>query len=353
MERDQSGTTKDRSVGNDKGDGRAPMMERVFGRGEDLLTWSVPMFRYRRTSYRLHVLFLLMVAGELMLAVPRVGLGAGQVAIALACLLAVVCVREVGRSFLAGARDAGMIVLWPLGLLTDGRSPRRRPWVTALGGTYVSLGLGCVLGAAVWGVRGGADLLLFNPLQPGPIASSLTSGWLGVLWWAYYMNSLVLCINVIPMLPLDGGRVLELALRGRFGRLGSWAFAARVGFLVGMTVFVVAMAAEQARVMGLAVLCAAVCFASFRRAEFLWDTGPAELSPEASGVYPAVEAFDVGDQRVEDRHAALRPLLSPTKGEDESEVDGVLQKISQTGMGSLDDHEREVLDRATRRRRER
>lgn len=330
-------------------------LERVLGQGEDPATWSVPILRLRRTSYRLHVIFLLVAAAELMIAMPKDRLGPWHVSAALIGLCVVLLVREIVRSILARPRDGGQIIVWPLGLLSDGSPARPRPWLGATGGQIGGFVVGTLLAAVLLVGGAGWSSVVFHPLQPQRVLPSISSPWLTAVWWVYYANAAVLLFNFLPMPPLDGGRVLELTLRRRYGRLGAAGKAARIGVIVSALVFVAAIGLDQIRLMGAAVGCGAVCFALLRRVEFVRGAEVRAAARELRlerGEGPNEPA--VADAATHgDRHASLRPHLAPTKGEDEIELDGVLDKISRAGLASLDDHEREVLGRATQRQRER
>lgn len=80
-------------------------------------------------------------------------------------LCVVVLVREIGRLRLAAERDGGQVIVWPLGLLSDGSPARPRPWLGATGGQIGGLVVGTVL-AAVLLVVAGWSSVVFHPLQP-------------------------------------------------------------------------------------------------------------------------------------------------------------------------------------------
>ncbi len=81
----------------------------------------------------------------------------------------------------------------------------------AIAGPLVSLGLGIAFVVAAWagGLPGQAD---------------------GVLAWLGYINIALLVFNLLPALPLDGGRVLRSAL---WGAKNDFAWATRVAATIG------------------------------------------------------------------------------------------------------------------------
>jgi Zn-dependent protease len=114
--------------------------------------------------------------------------------------------HELGHALVA--RREGMeiegITLWLLGGVArfgGGRFPSARAELRiALAGPLVSLLIGGVL-------------LAFALLVPLPAAVD------GVVFWLGYANLLLLAFNMLPALPLDGGRVLRSVLWARRGDL--------------------------------------------------------------------------------------------------------------------------------------
>jgi len=140
--------------------------------------------------------------------------------VAAAFFFASLLLHELGHA--VQARREGMeldgITLWVFGGVArfKGRFPSARAELRiALAGPLVSL----VLGAA---------LLALAALAPLPAAVD------GVVFWLGYINLILLAFNLLPALPLDGGRVLRAALWARRDDFGSATrAAARLGRLFG------------------------------------------------------------------------------------------------------------------------
>ncbi|MBS1869484.1 MAG: site-2 protease family protein [Actinobacteria bacterium] len=115
--------------------------------------------------------------------------------------------HELGHALVA--RREGMqidgITLWLLGGVArfgGGRFPSARAELRiALAGPLVSLAIG-------------GALLAFALAVPLPSAVD------GVVFWLGYVNLALLAFNLLPALPLDGGRVLRALLWARRGDLG-------------------------------------------------------------------------------------------------------------------------------------
>ncbi len=124
--------------------------------------------------------------------------------------------HELGHAF--EARRAGMeiegITLWLFGGVAKFRGmfpSAGAEFRIAIAGPLVSLLIGVVFVLIAWGL-------------PLPEAVDGVAAWLG------YINLVLLVFNLIPALPLDGGRVLRAAL---WGAKGSFAWATRVAASVG------------------------------------------------------------------------------------------------------------------------
>jgi hypothetical protein len=165
-----------------------------------------------------------------------------------------------------------------------------------------------------------------------------------VLWWGYYLNFVLLTVNLLPMFPLDGARLFEAFLRNRVGRTRAALVGAKVGMVVGSVLFVGAMALGETRIMGLGVIGCLVCFGAFRKAEFILTAGSA---PRSETDTPAMLSTDDGHPRIFNAGGDQTDLEKV----EERELDFVLEKISTAGIGSLSKRERAILGRATRRRR--
>jgi Zn-dependent protease len=123
--------------------------------------------------------------------------------------------HELGHALVA--RREGIptreITLWMLGGVAQSDAPFETPGIearVALAGPAVSAGLGTALVAA-------------------GLVAGLPPALAAVLEWLGWTNLLLLAFNLLPVLPLDGGRVLRAALwRVRHSQLRATRDAARV-----------------------------------------------------------------------------------------------------------------------------
>ena len=285
----------------------------------------------------------------------------------LGLLWVLVLLHEYGHCF--GARymggTANDILLWPLGGLAF-TSPPRRPWpsfVTVAAGpavNFVICGL-CLLGlAALLPEYGGLDYkALFNPLGfvlpvGVPLSYTNVAFW---LWYAFKVSWLLFVFNmVLPIFPLDCGRLVQICLWPRVGYYRSMVFATVTGQigcvvlgLAGLLLFNLML-----------VLLGVVFFIENRRqyqmlkAEGPWafgdEDGP-DFSRSANMDPDAADKVGFLERRRRDRAARAAENEAVEAAKAERQVDGVLAKIARTGMASLTVAERRVLERATAARR--
>lgn len=159
-------------------------------------------------------------------------LGSTGIVVGIALVLALflcVTLHELGhalaaRRFGIGTRE---IVLWPLGGVAILMRQPSRPLhelVIALAGPAVNVAIAALLvvGGLASGVlpRGLADLLAL---------STDPQGLAGAFLWLIGANVALVVFNLIPALPMDGGRVLRALLQMALGADRATFIAARVG----------------------------------------------------------------------------------------------------------------------------
>ena len=171
------------------------------------------------------------------------------------------------------------------------------------------------------------------------------SWWLTLLFIAQWLNGLVLVANLLPILPFDGGRILEALIRRFRPRTTAMRINERVGGIgaiaLGVASILLAEGVWSAYLIAVAFFCGYVCFGAGRRRalteafleSFEGDWSPVEDDPEVVG-------------RIGSGEGATK-----RQGPSDEEVDALLDKIRTSGAGSLSWRERRVLRRATRHRR--
>jgi Zn-dependent protease/CBS domain-containing protein len=196
--------------------------------------WSFPLGRVFGIPIRVHAtFFLLLVFVYFVFAQRSQSQAAGLFAVLLTCILFVcVVAHELGHSMAArlfGTRTRG-IVLLPIGGVALLEQIPREPYkeiVIALAGPLVS----AVLAGLFLAVALALDFRIVYDLSEVSAAGLVTS-----LFW---INVLLICFNLIPAFPMDGGRVFRAFLSLTFGWERGTRWAALLGQIVAV-LFVVA-----------------------------------------------------------------------------------------------------------------
>src|SRR3954468_17605572 len=142
-----------------------------------------------------------------------------------------VVLHELGHALVARRNGIAItsISLWMFGGMADLRSDPRTPGAEfriAAAGPAVTLLVVAATIAAGFGIYGSGQfedaLALKSKTNPAPVAV--------ILGWLANINVFVLLINLMPALPLDGGRILRAAVWWRTGdRERATRVAARMG----------------------------------------------------------------------------------------------------------------------------
>ena len=181
--------------------------------------WSLRIGRWRGINVRLHMFFVLFAAFTCYLSWLDATLGKADGLIwngplLLIVLLVSVIAHEVCHIAVANrlGGQADEVVLGPLG----GLGPA--PWlpsphselVSVAAGPLVNLGI-CLVAAVLLALRGHLELVgLMYPLAPQALEVGDTLS--VVLKMIFWVNWLLVLVNLIPAFPFDGGQALKAAL---------------------------------------------------------------------------------------------------------------------------------------------
>jgi Zn-dependent protease len=178
---------------------------------------------------RIHATLLLLLVFRVLFAGP---MGFQTALISSAILFGIILLHEFGHCF--AARSVGGrgddVLLWPLGGLAFVHTPQR-PWpsfVGTAGGPLVNVVI-CLVCAAALRITSG-EWMMGNPLAPFLASMSIDlSGASFYLWWIYSTSLSLLLFNLLPIFPLDGGRLLQATLWSRLGYYRSMEIACITG----------------------------------------------------------------------------------------------------------------------------
>lgn len=345
------------------------------------LNWSFRAARLLGITIRIHVVFLLCAVILVWMEVRtddgfdwswrNVGTALGTYAI----LFGIVLLHEFGHCF--GARrvggEADEILIWPLGGLAFVRAPHypAAHMVTTLAGPAVNVLICAVCSGALVFWIGSLGAVPWNPLHPfEPVGDGIIPG-VGQIWLLriYGLSYFLLLVNLLPIFPFDGGRVLQAWLWSRKGFVPSMEIATAIGMIGAVCVGVFGLFTGSSwLLLMIAVFGYLTCWQTRR---MLREQGIVALDGYteefAGGPYSGDigEGFGFGSypapqrerrpswwQRRKQRRAALKARRERERLiAHEQAVEEILKKVSLHGIGSLTPHERTVLQRETERKR--
>jgi Zn-dependent protease len=312
--------------------------------------WAVPLYRAFGIEVRLHLLFILLILGYAIegWAKGRLGWTMGG----MGALFGIVLLHEYGHCIACRwvGGEADRIVLWPLGGLAFCRPPHnwRAELITVIGGPAVNVVLGLVFAGALLAMGGGTGSIVFNPFNPAGalVGTSLVQWWQYLTWWLYYTNLVLLAFNVLlPMFPMDGGRMWQCILWRSMGYRRSMQIAVNVGLVIAVVLAFFAVFSGETQLLGIALFGGFECWTQRMRLKYAAEGD--EASPWAESL-----AWREDDERRKFNKAAKKQQREATQARDEqAEVDRILAKIATEGMASLTRGEKKVLERETERKR--
>lgn len=329
------------------------------------LYWRLRIGRLFGITIYLHLLFLIgaaiVVAEALMPARegyyhPTILQSFGQLGI----LFFIVLVHEFGHCFGARASggDAEEILLWPLGGLASVH-PKHTPrahFITTAAGPLVNV-IFCMLSGAFLVLYAGASAIPWNPLYAlarGFQAADPVRGWVTVF---FALSYIILLFNLLPIYPLDGGRLLHALLWPGKGYRDATLIATRVGLIGAVVLGIFGILTGSGTMIVIALFGGITCYNDRRalRMGLLEETS--EFGYDFSKGYQAFDETAPARKpgyfarRRQARAEARRVREADDLRRQQEEVDRILAKIRRDGMGSLTAAERRILERETERQR--
>lgn len=330
------------------------------------MTWSVTLGTFAGIAVRIHIAFILFVIVQLAIAAfgaggkdNSLGHGLGNISIAMAVLFVVVLVHEFGHCFACrkvGGR-ANEILMWPLGGLAYCQPPDhwRAHLVTVLGGPGVNV-LICALVAPILGLLTGIwwGVAIPNPLNfgAGLYHPEVARSWAHItLYWINSISFILLLFNMLPLFPMDGGRIVQALLWPKYGYANSMRFSVRIGFVGAILLGMFGLIASRPILIFIAVFGGFVCYTTGKQLKFTEEFMGYEGEDYSASVFakdddpPAKPAKPTRVERRQEREAEKVK-------EELRKVDEILKKIAKSGIGSLSSAEKKLLERATQRKKQ-
>lgn len=338
------------------------------------INWSFNLGRVWGINVRVHVAFLICAVVLIWMELPKDS--APDTASALdiisgaigtyALLFGVVLLHEFGHCY--GARRVGgvadEILIWPLGGLANVQPPHdpRSHLVTTLSGPMVNVAI-CGLSAgilAAWcGTLAAVPWNPLHPMRPFDPFLYLTQGQEWVLR-IYGISYFLLLINLLPIFPFDGGRVLQAVLWKRKDFFTATEVATGVGMVGAVVVGLFALFIDQSWLLMLVAVFGYMTCWQTRRAireqgaygvDFGGGFGPG-LDHSSTGADNDRPRLGMIARRRARKALRLAEQERIARQRHQEAVDEILRKIARSGLGSLTPPERKILEEETRRVRE-
>lgn len=329
------------------------------------MTWSVRLGRFAGITVRVHIIFLLFIVVKLLQAATGsadrsdpFSHGLVPVAIAMGCLFMIVLLHEFGHCLacrkVGGSADE--ILMWPLGGLAYCRPPDhwKAHLVTVVGGPMVNVVLCLVAGSMLGAITGQWwEVAVPNPfkLTGAVIHADGVSPWLLMtLFWINALSFMLLLFNLLPIFPLDGGRLVQALLWPKMGYARSMRFAVRTGFFGAIALGVLGFVTHIIMLVVIAAFGGITCYITSKQLKFTEEFmgyGPEDYSA-------SLYRKDQDDAKPAKPTRSERQAQRQAQAErnEMEQVDHVLQKIAQSGMDSLTAAEKRLLRRTTRRKKQ-
>lgn len=332
----------------------------------DFLSWGLKVGRIAGIVIRIHWIllgmWLLRFHECFTLQVGR-GIAAGLFAAYVAGVFGIILLHELGHCFAARrlGGDADHILLWPLGGLAYVSVPDhwRANFLVALAGPLVNVGILLI----AW-----PTLAIFEP-ELGPAAlSGRWFVWWNMLQWVFVdFNLVILIFNLIPLYPLDGGRMFHALAwryqdrRGGYGmgpyyRATIWTV--RVSRVLAIVVLIWGIFTHQLWTIFIVIW-------AWYRAEMFRVQVQSGVGPETTFGHDFSQGYTSLErghraERAERERRPRRSLASRLRSwwtepkiisvDDARRLDLLLDKIRRDGQDSLSRSERRFLSRMSRRR---
>lgn len=327
---------------------------------ENPLFWSFPMGRLFATRIRVSYVMPLVMLGFF----GRFGFSIG-LTLCIILLLSTLAHEIIGHVLTArwtgGSGDE--VLIWPLGgLAFVSPAPTfSSRFLTALGGPAVNFAI-CLFTLPTVIMTGRLSQALYPlELPVGQFGSDVLGD---VLTLTFYLNWILMLINLLPIFPLDGGQMMDAVLRRSVDAMTSRMTLIRVGLVCALLMWIVGVWFVDKN-SGLVMLISLGTFLLIMNVIESYEMQRPERMDESfmgydfSQGYTSLEREEEREPRVGwwtqwklKRQAAKLEKEKQAILEDEERLDALLEKVHQLGgVDKLSVADRKQLERLSSRRR--
>ena len=316
------------------------------------IQWSFSCGNWARTDVRvswfLPLLFLIICfrLGDLALGLTVSGIF--LVAVLLHEFGHIVVVRATG-----GTGD--QILLWPLGGLASvsPASTFRSRFFTPAAGPLVNATICLVVLIPALGT---SDVgALFYPFTV-PIAELSSALILDLLVLTFWVNWILMLVNLIPVHPFDGGRMLQACLSTRWQSQSATSIYLKIGAVVGFIGLLGGMMADNTWVVCISAFVLILNLMESFQMQATDSYDDSFMGYDFSQGYTSLERDEEGplqkqpgwlERRRERRREEKERASIEQNAMVQQQLDAILEKIQVSGMDSLSEAERTQLERAS------
>jgi stage IV sporulation protein FB len=263
---------------------------------------------------------------------------------------------------LGGQGDEAL--LWPAGGLTPAEPPHHSgaTFITALAGPAFNLAL-CAGGAMGvyaftptaglhWAAAGAGHIVVpFSPFHgPSPDFACKWSDPAFYCWWIFLINYRLLLLNLLPIFPLDGGRLLQSTLWPMVGHFRSQLIETTAGMAGAVAMGLVSLATQEYFLAACMMFC---CFESYQSRLLLHES----MSEDWKDSFDFSSSL-FAEERPRRRRLSRRVIrrarrIAQAEKAARDRIDAILAKVSAGGMNSLSWIERRTLRKTTQQQQRR
>lgn len=273
-----------------------------------------------------------------------------------------VVLHEFGHIW--GARASGgfgdEILIHPLGGLatvSPGNNTRAK-LTTFASGPAVNLGLCLLLFAFIYN-----SPYLRNAFIPwrAPITEVEFAGQAmidNVLLLGFHLNLLLFALNMLPACPLDGGQMLRTVFTASMGSSRGMTWSINSSYALAIVIGLIALLTSHVLVLVLAFMLILTAVLDFQRVQMGEYADESFMGYDFSQGYTSLEGRDESRPKRKPgviarwrarREAERRRREEDAAIENELQLDAILAKLHEQGIGSLTQDEKRHLDRASLR----
>ena len=327
------------------------------------INWSLSLGRWAGIFVRVHLLFFLWMAYTLY---QNAVMGQFIVGLIISSMVFVVIVlHEFGHCF--GARSVGGqatdVLMWPLGGLATVDAPQtpRAQCITTAAGPAVNIVFCALCGTLLILMAGFSGSVPLNPFRLFGVPVDVSRWSLrDVVIVVWSVNYTILLFNLVPMFPMDGGRLLQVVLWKRVGFYRATLVATFVGMAGAIGLGLLGLISEQFLLIGIAIFGYLTCMQHRQALKSGLLTPDAEMGYGLTyNQHPWLETTSDADTKKSSwwsrRREASRLRRSAKRRQNQEElekqIDVILDKVHRQGIQSLTRTEKRILQRASKTRK--